>query len=208
MNKICETAYLVAMYRAIESERPDALFLDPFARLLASGQGQVLVAMLGDKKQAANLIATRTHFFDRTIEQLARSQQIDTVVNLGAGLDTRRYRLCAKPLAEDLRHQHYIVDLASDGIEGWEYAIAADYDLILLDLMLPKLDGISLCKRLMAIKTNAAVALKYPAGMRQTDKEKFEAIASASEQMTRLTEDLLFLARNDKLDRVNRNGDL
>jgi methyltransferase (TIGR00027 family) len=94
MNKICETAYLVAMYRAIESERPDALFRDPFARLLASGQGQVLVAMLGDKKQAANLIATRTHIIDRTIEQLARSQQIDTVIDLGAGLDTRPYRLC------------------------------------------------------------------------------------------------------------------
>lgn len=49
--------------------------------------------MLGDKKQAANLIATRTHVIDRTIEQLMRSHQIDTVVNLGAGLDTRPYRL-------------------------------------------------------------------------------------------------------------------
>lgn len=56
----------------------------------------------------------------------------------------------ARPLAEDLRHQHYVVELASDGIEGWEYAQAVDYDLILLDLMLPCLDGISLCKRLRA----------------------------------------------------------
>lgn len=50
----------------------------------------------------------------------------------------------AKPLAEDLRHQHHVVDLASDGIKGWEYAMATNYDLILLDLMLPKLDGITL----------------------------------------------------------------
>ncbi len=50
---------------------------------------------------------------------------------------------------------------------------------------------------LMAIKSNAAVALKYPEGMRQGDKEKFSAIASATNQMSRLTEDLLFLARTD-----------
>lgn len=56
----------------------------------------------------------------------------------------------AKPLAEDLRHQRYVVEIASDGIEGWEYAQAAEYNLISLDLMLPRLDGISLCKRLRA----------------------------------------------------------
>lgn len=52
---------------------------------------------------------------------------------------------------------------------------------------------------LMAIKSNAQVALKYPEGMRPTDAEKFNAIASATNQMTRLTEDLLLLARTDKL---------
>lgn len=56
---------------------------------------------------------------------------------------------------------------------------------------------------LMAVKSNAAVALKYPNGMRETDAEKFKAIASATNQMTRLTEDLLFLARTDKIP--NRN---
>lgn len=56
----------------------------------------------------------------------------------------------ARPLAEDLRHQRYVVEIASDGIEGWEYAQAAEYNLISLDLMLPRLDGISLCKRLRA----------------------------------------------------------
>ena len=51
---------------------------------------------------------------------------------------------------------------------------------------------------LMAIKSNTAVALKYPEGMREKDSEKFQAIISATNQMTYLTEDLLFLARNDK----------
>lgn len=93
MNKISETAYLVAMYRAIESERPDALFKDPFARLLAGGQGELLATMLGNEKEAANIIATRTYVIDQMVEHLVRFHRIDTVVNLAAGLDTRPYRL-------------------------------------------------------------------------------------------------------------------
>jgi two-component system, OmpR family, manganese sensing sensor histidine kinase len=52
---------------------------------------------------------------------------------------------------------------------------------------------------LTAIKSNVAVALKYAEGMRASDAEKFEAIASATSQMTHLTEDLLLLARVDRL---------
>ncbi len=65
----------------------------------------------------------------------------------------------AKPLAEDLRHQYHVVDTAHDGIEGWEYAQSTDYDLILLDLMLPKLDGITLCKRLRQAKFSALILM-------------------------------------------------
>lgn len=52
---------------------------------------------------------------------------------------------------------------------------------------------------LMVIKSNSAVALKYPEGIRDLDIEKFEAIASAAQQMSHLTEDLLFLARHDQM---------
>lgn len=52
---------------------------------------------------------------------------------------------------------------------------------------------------LMAIKTNAAVALKYSEGIRSKDAEKFQMIGSAANQMTCLTERLLILARTDKL---------
>jgi len=47
-----------------------------------------------------------------------------------------------------LTKQHYVVDIAADGQVGWEFAAACDYDLIMLDVMLPKLDGISLCRQL------------------------------------------------------------
>ncbi len=53
---------------------------------------------------------------------------------------------------------------------------------------------------LMAIKTNADVALKYSQRMRSTDAEKFKAISSATNQMTRLTEKLLLLARTDRVN--------
>lgn len=75
----------------------------------------------------------------------------------------------ARPLAEDLRHQRYVVELAADGIEAWEYTQATDYDLILLDLMLPRLDGVSLCKRLRTVHY-AAFVLMLTAKDTTTDK--------------------------------------
>ncbi len=65
----------------------------------------------------------------------------------------------ANPLARDLRHQHHSVDVAQDGVEGWDYAQAANYDLILLDLMLPRLDGIGLCKKLRAAGCQANILM-------------------------------------------------
>ena len=65
----------------------------------------------------------------------------------------------AKPLAEDLKHQYHAVELASDGVEGWEYTQATEFDLILLDLMLPKLDGISLCKQLREVRYQALILM-------------------------------------------------
>jgi two-component system, OmpR family, response regulator QseB len=65
----------------------------------------------------------------------------------------------AKPLAEDLKHQNHVVDIVSDGIEGLEYAQSGNYDLILLDLMLPRLDGITVCKRLRTGKYSTPILM-------------------------------------------------
>ncbi|MEP0920013.1 response regulator, partial [Leptolyngbya sp. DQ-M1] len=54
----------------------------------------------------------------------------------------------ADVVARSLKEQHYAVDIAEDGAIGWESAECTAYDLILLDVDLPKLDGISLCQRL------------------------------------------------------------
>lgn len=53
-----------------------------------------------------------------------------------------------KLLSYDLTQAGFEVDTALDGISGLQKAMQNEYDLILLDLMLPGLDGIEICKRL------------------------------------------------------------
>ncbi len=65
----------------------------------------------------------------------------------------------ARPLAKDLRHQNHVIDIAKDGQEGWDFANATSYDLILLDIMLPSIDGISLCRKLRANNCKALILM-------------------------------------------------
>ncbi|GGA15813.1 response regulator [Okeania sp. KiyG1] len=65
----------------------------------------------------------------------------------------------AETLADALTEQLFVVDITTDGQAGWEQAQACDYDLILLDVMLPKLDGITLCKKLRYINKSIPILL-------------------------------------------------
>lgn len=62
-------------------------------------------------------------------------------------------------LANSLTQNNYVVDIAQDGYAGWEYSQAYNYDLILIDVGLPKLDGISLCQRLRSSGNSTAILL-------------------------------------------------
>jgi methyltransferase (TIGR00027 family) len=92
LRNISDTAHWVAVYRALESERPDALFSDPFARRLAGERG----ARITEGKTFANRNAwsfvARTVLIDRFISD-AVANGADMVVNLAAGLDARPYRM-------------------------------------------------------------------------------------------------------------------
>ncbi len=70
--------------------------------------------------------------------------------------DSERLR---RALGEGLRRSGFVVDLTCDGRQGLEYANASEYDVIVLDIMMPRLDGLTLLKRLRAAHNQAQVLI-------------------------------------------------
>jgi DNA-binding response OmpR family regulator len=62
-------------------------------------------------------------------------------------------------LADDLRRQHHAVDVAEDGLTGLDFARTEVHDVILLDILLPGLDGLELCRRLRAERSKALILM-------------------------------------------------
>jgi methyltransferase (TIGR00027 family) len=92
IRDVSDTALWVALYRAEESERPDALFHDPYARALAGERGQAIVDALPFGQSMGWSMVVRTAVLDELILRCVQ-QGARTVLNLGAGLDTRAFRL-------------------------------------------------------------------------------------------------------------------
>lgn len=67
--------------------------------------------------------------------------------------------LIATSIKKGLEQEHFIVDLAFDGVEGFDLASTGDYDLILLDLMLPKMDGLEVCRLLRQDKIQTPILI-------------------------------------------------
>ncbi len=83
----------MAYARSMETERPDALFRDPFARRLAGAEGEAIAREIGDAELIARGIAVRTAVMDELILEAVERDQVDLVLNIGSGLDTRPWRL-------------------------------------------------------------------------------------------------------------------
>jgi DNA-binding response OmpR family regulator len=81
----------------------------------------------------------------------------------------------ADVIARGLRAERYAVDVAYDGEGGWEKASGVDYDLIVLDLMLPGLNGTDLLRRLRRKGGNAAVLVLTARDATGDKVENFEA---------------------------------
>jgi len=62
-------------------------------------------------------------------------------------------------VARGLRAERFAIDVANDGIAGWDFASRFDYDLIILDLMLPGLDGTELLARIRRKTSNTPVLI-------------------------------------------------
>jgi methyltransferase (TIGR00027 family) len=92
ISNVSDTARWVAIYRAEESARSDALFHDPHARTLAGARGQAIADRMPAQMRSGWPLVARTKVIDDLV-LAAVSQGCDCVVNLAAGLDTRPYRL-------------------------------------------------------------------------------------------------------------------
>jgi DNA-binding response OmpR family regulator len=77
-----------------------------------------------------------------------------------------------------LTQQNYVVDVATDGEIGWQMTEAFSYDLLLLDVMLPKLDGVSFCRRLREQKKTVPVMLLTA---RDTTSDKLSGLDSGAD---------------------------
>ena len=62
-------------------------------------------------------------------------------------------------IEKGLQEERYAVDVAADGEEGLLLATINQYDLIILDIMLPKLDGLSVCRKLRAERKTTPVLM-------------------------------------------------
>jgi methyltransferase (TIGR00027 family) len=92
LEDVSDTARWVAYYRALESERHDALFRDPLARRLAGERGRVMAERMA-KLALPWAIAVRTRVYDELVLEAVEQDRAEAVVNLAAGMDTRPYRL-------------------------------------------------------------------------------------------------------------------
>jgi methyltransferase (TIGR00027 family) len=115
---VSDTARWVAYLRALESERHDALFHDALARRLAGERGRAIAETM-PKGPLPWSLAVRTRVFDDLILEAVRAHEVDAVVNLGAGLDARPYRL---PLPANLRW----LELDLPALVAWKDRALAD----------------------------------------------------------------------------------
>jgi len=84
----------------------------------------------------------------------------------------------AIPLQRALELERYVVDVASDGEEGWDYLRQYVYDVVILDVLLPKLDGLDLCARMRQ------QALGFPVLMltaRDTTRDKVRGLDAGAD---------------------------
>ena len=92
IRNISDTARWVAVYRARETERKDAVFRDPLARRLAGKRGEQIAASMSFAEENSWPFVARTWLIDQVILSQVKLGT-DMIVNLAAGLDTRPYRM-------------------------------------------------------------------------------------------------------------------
>lgn len=96
IQNVSDTAFMVAGFRAAETESERPLFRDPLAAKLAGEHGRNILATVPKSFVGAWSVVIRTVIIDGFIDEAVR-EGVDTILNLGAGLDTRPYRMNLPP---------------------------------------------------------------------------------------------------------------
>jgi DNA-binding response OmpR family regulator len=84
----------------------------------------------------------------------------------------------ANTVKKGLEMEGFVVDVAYDGQEGHDLASSEGYDLLVLDLMLPEMDGLAICKSLRGVKNNVPILILTAKGQVQ---DKVEALNSGAD---------------------------
>jgi methyltransferase (TIGR00027 family) len=179
IRNVSDTALWVAVYRAMESERSDAHFQDPYARRLAGERGQAIVEAMPRGKSMSWPMVVRTAVMDeivmRCVQQGARS-----VLNLAAGLDARPYRL---PLPSTLRWLH--VDLP-DMVDYFRERMAGETPRCELEFVTADLRDAATRREVFAKAASQGPVLVITEGL---------LVYLESEQVSELARDLHDIAR-------------
>jgi methyltransferase (TIGR00027 family) len=115
VENVSDTAFWVAHYRGVETQRTDALFRDPLAAVLAGDRGKRIAEAMPRPFITAWVIAVRTRIIDEFIRR-AVENGVDTVLNLGAGLDTRPYRMDLPPTVNWIEADYMAMIDYKDGL--------------------------------------------------------------------------------------------
>lgn len=120
----------------------------------------------------------------------------------------------ASSLKEGLEDEAYAVDVAHDGDEGYRTAAANDYDAIILDIMLPSMNGYEVCRSLRQDGKHTPILMLTA---RDTERDIVEGLdTGADDHLAKPFSFEVLLARlrallrrpNEKLDEILRVGDL
>ena len=93
IEHVSDTALMVCACRALENDRHDGLVRDRFASKLAGEKGMAIARSDSGFEWMCLGTGVRSRFIDDLVDELVRERGIRTVVNLGAGLDTRPWRM-------------------------------------------------------------------------------------------------------------------
>lgn len=81
----------------------------------------------------------------------------------------------ANSLKKGFEQERFIIDIAYDGTKGYDFAVTNDYDVIVLDRMLPGMDGMVICKNLRAKQIHTPILLLTAKGQIQDRVEGLNA---------------------------------